>query len=64
MLLAPLVIASDAVLGEVSYIIRRCLPVAACGCLSTRLCGVVHGRLIVSGEQDGNAAWLLECAPE
>jgi hypothetical protein len=59
-LLAPLVTASDAVLGTASDIIGRRLLVASWG----RLCVAACGRLVVGGMMGGNTAWLIECALE
>jgi hypothetical protein len=43
-------------------IIERWLLVTAWGRLSARLCGAVHGRLVVGGVLGGDAARLLERA--
>jgi hypothetical protein len=60
----PLVTTSDAVQGVVSYIIGRCLLVAAWGHLPARLCRAVCGHLIVGGDLGHYTARLLKCAPE
>jgi hypothetical protein len=63
-LLVPLVAALDTLLGIVSTDIERCLHVAARGGLPASLCWVKHDHLIDGGALGGDAARLLERAPE
>jgi hypothetical protein len=63
-LFAPLVAAFDSLLGAVSGHIGRCFLVAARCRLSASQCRVNHGCLVAGGALDGDAAWLLKCAPE
>jgi hypothetical protein len=63
-MLAPLVIASDTVLGVASNILRWYFLVTTWGHLPACLCRVVCGHLVVGGMLGGDVTWVLERAPK